>query len=87
MPIADDFATKARVNPRFVLATTPGISDICGMSGSIAFQPAYQTSVEGLGLLPKAQSAQQGTTPPRKYLLSYGRPQSVVGGPHSKDPS
>lgn len=87
MPIADDFATKARVNPRFVLATIPGVSDIDGMSGIIAFQPAYQISAEGLGLLPKARSVQQGTTPPRKYPLSYGRPQSVVGGPHSKDPS
>ena len=70
MTIPEDFATKARINTKFVLAAIPGISDLDGMSGIIAFQPAYQLSVEGLELLLKALLAQQGTTPPSIHPLS-----------------
>ena len=70
MAIPEDFATKARTNAKFVLAAIPGISDIDGMSGIIAFQPAYQLSVEGLELLLKALLAQQGMTPPGIHPLS-----------------
>ena len=70
MAIPEDFATKARINAKFVLAAIPGISDIDGMSGIIAFQPAYQLSVEGLELLLKALLAQQGRTPPPIHPLS-----------------
>ena len=71
MSIPEDFATKARINAKFVLAAIPGISDIDGMSGIIAFQPAYQLSIEGLELLLKALLAQQDTTPPPKHSLSF----------------
>ena len=70
MAIAEDFATKARINAKFVLAAIPEISDIDGMSGIIAFQPAYQLSLEGLELLLKALLAQQGMTPPPIHPLS-----------------
>ena len=70
MAIPEDFATKARINTKFVLAAIPGISDIDGMSGIIAFQPAYQLSIEGLELLLKALLAKQGMTPPPKHPLS-----------------
>ncbi len=66
----EDFATKARINAKFVLAAIPGIADIDGMSGIIAFQPAYQLCVEGLELLLKAPLAQQGMTPPPIHPLS-----------------
>ena len=40
------------------------------MSRIIAFQPAYQLSIEGLELLLKALLAKQGMTPPLKHPLS-----------------
>ena len=70
MAVPEDFATKARINAKFVLAAIPGISDVDGMSRIIAFQPAYQLSVEALELLLKALLAQQGMTPPRIHPLS-----------------
>ena len=70
MSIPEDFATKARINAKFVLAAIPGISDIDGMSRIIAFQPAYQLSIEGLELLLKALLEQQDTTPPSIHPLS-----------------
>ena len=70
MAIPEDFATKARINAKFVLAAIPGISDIDGMSRIIAFQPAYQLSIEGLELLLKALLAQQGKTLPIHPLSS-----------------
>ena len=70
MAIPEDFATKARINAKFVLAAIPGISDIDGMSRIIAFQPAYQLSVEGLELLLKALLAQPDKTPPTTHRLS-----------------
>ena len=72
MAIPEDFATKARINAKFVLAAIPGISNIDGMSSIIAFQPAYQLSVEGLELLLKALLAQQqGMNPPTIHPLSF----------------
>ena len=70
MAIPEDFATKARINAKFVLAAIPGISDIDGLSRIIAFQPAYQLSVEGLELLLKALLVQQDRTPPPIHPLS-----------------
>ena len=75
MAIPEDFAAKARTNARFVLAAIPGISDAGGMSGILAFQPAYQLSVEALELLLKALLARQGVTPPPIHPLTtlYGK--------------
>ena len=68
--IADDFAAKARINAKFVLAAIPAISRISGMTGIMAFQPAYQLTVEALELLLKALLAQQAMTPPSIHPLS-----------------
>ena len=70
MAIPEDFAAKARTNAKFVLAAIPGISDMDGTSRIVAFQPAYQLSVEGLELLLKALLAQQGMRPPSIHPLS-----------------
>ena len=75
MAVAEDFAAKARTNAKFVLAAIPGISDLGGTSGIIAFQPAYQLSVEALELLLKALLARRRITPPSIHPLSalYGK--------------
>ena len=68
--IPEEFATKSRLNAKFVLAAIPGIAEIDGMSRIIAFQPAYQLIIEGLELLLKALLAQQGLKPPLQHPLS-----------------
>ena len=72
--MAEDFAAKARINAKFVLAAIPAISRIGGITGIMAFQPAYQLCIEALELLLKALLAQQGMTPPSIHPLSslYG---------------
>ena len=70
MAIPEDFAAKARINAKFVLAAIPEVSKIDDMYGIIALQPAYQLIIEGLELLLKALLAEQGITPPSIHPLS-----------------
>lgn len=69
---AGSFAQKARLNADFVLAATPGLArrHDRGMHDLIALQPAYQLTVEGLELVLKAVTLNQGMTPDPLHSLA-----------------
>ena len=70
--MAESFAQKARLNAEFVIAATPDLARHRdrGMRDLIALQPAYQLTVEGLELVLKAATLNQGVTPEPIHSLA-----------------